>query len=147
MTLLEVMLTVGIVGIAIMGVLQVFLNASWLTETSTSLFSGMTEAHAIMEEIRSTEFDQITAKYGTSAGPPMLYKSSSMGNNGMGIIFVDDTNPQLLEVEVQVHWALGRQAIGEDQNINGVLDPGEDVNNNGRMDSPASLTTLISAEL
>jgi len=52
---------------------------------------------------------------------------------------------RLLEVILTVSWKQrdGR-IIGEDLNLNGILDAGEDANSNGRLDSPSELRSLIS---
>ena len=53
-------------------------------------------------------------------------------------------NPSLLEIHVAASWrAAGNRRIGEDQNGNGQLDPGEDVNLNGWIDSPAMASLII----
>jgi len=61
----------------------------------------------------------------------------------MGVVYVDDTNPELLEVTVSVCWQQVLRVIGEDKNLNGVLDAGEDTNGNGKIDSSVQLVTRI----
>ena len=53
-------------------------------------------------------------------------------------------NPSLLEIHVAACWtAAGGRRIGEDVNGNGQLDPGEDANNVGWIDSPAMASLVI----
>jgi hypothetical protein len=52
-------------------------------------------------------------------------------------------NPTLLDLSVAACWASRGRRLGEDQNCNGVLDPGEDANGNGWIDSPAMVSTRI----
>ena len=55
----------------------------------------------------------------------------------------DDVLTDLLQIEVVVCFRAGRRIVGEDQNLNGVLDSGEDTNSDGKLSSPVSLQTLI----
>jgi len=49
----------------------------------------------------------------------------------------------LLQATVSVCWRQKNRVIGEDKNLNGALDAGEDANGNKIIDSPVELTTLI----
>ena len=55
-------------------------------------------------------------------------------------------NPTLLDLQVAACWESRGRRIGEDQNCNGVLDPGEDVNQNGWIDSPVMVSTRVGRE-
>ena len=55
----------------------------------------------------------------------------------------DDILTDLIQVEVVVCFQAGRKIVGEDHNLNGVLDSGEDVNADKKISSPVSLKTLI----
>ncbi|HOX54209.1 MAG TPA: hypothetical protein PLC32_02040, partial [Candidatus Omnitrophota bacterium] len=65
--------------------------------------------------------------------------------NGIGVSYVNDTNPNLLVITVSLSWRQSRgMVIGEDKNLNGQWDSGEDtliVNN--ILDSPAEVVTYI----
>lgn len=54
------------------------------------------------------------------------------------------TNPTLLDLYVTACWQSRGRRIGEDQNCNGALDPGEDVNGDTLVDSPVALATRVS---
>ena len=56
---------------------------------------------------------------------------------------VDDSNPELLKVTISVCWRKNNRVFGEDANFDGLLTPAEDTNNNGIIDSPVQLVTLI----
>ena len=60
-----------------------------------------------------------------------------------GVVYVDDSNPELLKVTISVSWKQGNTVVGEDRNLDGSLNAGEDSNGNGILDSPVELTTLI----
>ena len=51
----------------------------------------------------------------------------------------------LLEIVITISWRTRDGRIfGEDTNLNGALDAGEDKNSNGRYDSPVQLRLLLS---
>jgi hypothetical protein len=53
-------------------------------------------------------------------------------------------DPTLLDLYVAACWTAGGRDIGEDQNCNGTLDAGEDINpTNGWADSPVMVSTRI----
>jgi hypothetical protein len=60
-----------------------------------------------------------------------------------GVVYVDDTNPELLRVTISVCWQQGNSVIGEDKNLSGNLSLSEDTNNNGIIDSTVQLVTLV----
>jgi len=63
----------------------------------------------------------------------------------VGVVYVDDTaNSELLDVTVSVCWRQGNKVIGEDTNLNGVLDVGEDtIIANNIIDSTVELVTQV----
>jgi len=52
-----------------------------------------------------------------------------------------ETAPERPEIEYPCTWVY--KVIGEDKNLNGILDPGEDTNGNGIIDSPVELVTQV----
>jgi len=142
-TLVELVITVGTTLIAVLGSIQLFTYCMWQSENAGNLTSSMQEAFAKVEEIRATPYGDIM----TTFGPPAGQTSRSFTPTrvqGLGIIYVNEVSPDLLQVEVVVNWQeRGRYVVGEDQNLNGILDGGEDGDGNGRISSPASLVTLL----
>ena len=51
--------------------------------------------------------------------------------------------PSLLDLHVAACWRSAGHPIGEDQNCNGVLDPGEDTRDIGWIDSPIMVSTRV----
>ena len=51
--------------------------------------------------------------------------------------------PTVLNLHVSACWQAAGRQIGEDQNCNGSMDPGEDTNGNGWLDSPAMASTRL----
>lgn len=55
-------------------------------------------------------------------------------------------NPTLLDLHVAACWNARGRRLGEDLNCDGDLDPGEDTNGNGWIDSPAMVSTRIAMQ-
>ncbi len=64
-------------------------------------------------------------------------------NGGVPVDLRNPDSPDLVDVQVSVCWQSRGRNFGEDQNCNGMLDPGEDTNGNGWIDSPATVSTRI----
>ena len=90
-----------------------------------------------MEEIRNAPFPQIIDDYNN-----LNFTVNTMPLN-RGAVYVDDTDPELLRITISVCWNQRNRIIGEDRNLNGVLEAGEDANSNGIIDSPVQLVTLV----
>jgi hypothetical protein len=62
-----------------------------------------------------------------------------------GVVYADDSvNAEFLDVTVSICWRQGNRIIGEDANLNGVLDSGEDtMEANGIIDSTVQLKTRV----
>ena len=89
-----------------------------------------------MTEIDNASFTQILASYNNA--------SFDIANiNGKGIVYIDDSAPNILKITAVVSWKQGNgRIIGEDSNLNGQLDAGEDKNGNGSLDSLVQFVTL-----
>ena len=140
-TIVEILYTTGIMGIALVGILQLFVYCLWSSESAGMLTDAVGEACSRCEEIRGLNFDAILAAYGQGGTPGPRFTPTRL--QGVGLITIDTGNPDLIEARVVVCWQdRGGSVVGEDQNLNGYLDAGEDVNGNGLMDSPAVAVTL-----
>lgn len=141
-TLIELMIAVGVLIIVLVGLLQIFIYCLNLSEFAGNTTLAISEAQGKLEEIRSHKFERIAGDYGLGGSPGNIFELAQL--NGEGAIYIDDTNPALLAIEIVVSWQeKGNRIIGEDGNLNGVLDSGEDGNGNGRLDSPVVLVSLI----
>jgi hypothetical protein len=142
LTLLELILTAGTVGIAVAGLLPLFAFCLLNMEGSGQLTTAMAEAHNQLEEVRSTAFEDLVEWYGAEGTGARVFHVP--GLHGAGVVLLDVTDPDLIAVEVVVCWRRHDGAVmGEDENLNGRLDGAEDLNGNGKLDSPASLATLL----
>jgi len=140
-TLLELIIGAGILTVAIVGLLASFANCFTLNETSRNFTITVNNAQEKIEEIHNLTFDQILSQDGLNfeiAGLP--------DNDSEGLIEVASINPNLLEITVTVCWRQkGGRVFGEDDNLNGSMDMGEDKNGNSVLDSPTKLVTLVAS--
>jgi len=136
-TFIEVLLASGILGFSICGILAAYGSCSVLIGISKNVNTATNAAMAMMEEIRASPFTDIADDYN---GLNFVVNNIP---SSMGTVFIDDTNPDFLEATVSVSWRQGNRIIGEDVNLNGVLDAGENVDGNGILNSPAEVVTRI----
>ncbi len=141
LTIIELVITTGVVAICIAGLVHLFVYCMWETETAGGQTEAASEAFGKIEEIRTCPFDDIAPTYGPGGNPGDTFLL--VRQEGKGVITLTKPDPDLVEVEVVVCWRRGNMIIGEDQNLNGVLEKNEDLNGNGVIDSPVAMTTLI----
>ncbi|MBU3912428.1 MAG: prepilin-type N-terminal cleavage/methylation domain-containing protein [Candidatus Omnitrophica bacterium] len=141
-TLMELVIAIGILALVLVGLLQVFVCCLSLSELAGNSTIAISKAQGKLEEIRNHSFNSIVVDYSQGESPGNIFDLTQL--NGKGVIYIDDTNPELLEIEIVVSWQeKGNRIIGEDSNLNGALDTGEDDNGNGKLDSPVSLVSMI----
>ena len=138
--LAELVILLGILSIAITSILQLFIHTNALAEVAGNKTAAVSEAQSKIEEIRTVAFDDIVTNYSSGGTPGDVFDTLVIP--GKGFIYIDSTNTELLEVEVVIFWRdKYDRIIGEDLDLDGVIDSGEDVNSNGKMDSPIRLIT------
>jgi hypothetical protein len=137
-SLAEMLLAAAIAAFALSGILATYATCFYLIMTSKNVSIATGAAQGLIEEIRNTPFPQIIDNYSNLNFIVNDIPSSR------GVVYIDDTNPELLKVIISVCWRQGTIIMGEDKNLNGVLNAGEDANGNGIIDSPVELSTLIS---
>lgn len=148
-SLIELMITVVILVIVLIGLLQLFIYCLSLAQMAGNLTIAITEAQGKLEEIRNHSFDSIAADYAQDGSLGNIFNLNRL--NGIGVIYIDDTNSELLEIEIVVSWrSTGNRIIGEDNGsgtggipLDGQLNGTEDANGNNKLDSPTSLVSLI----
>jgi len=140
-TLFELVIAVAILVVAITGILATFAKFIALNEDARSLTIALTSCQDKMEEIRNSNFDTVFANYDATSFNPDGFTL----NEAKGAIYVNNANPELLEIYMSVSWrGTSNRVIGEDINLDGSLSPGEDLNPDNRLNSPAEITTLMS---
>ena len=137
-TLVEVLISAGIMTTVIVGLMGVFVQCSTLAQMSGNFSNVWAQVQGKIEEIRNSNYDLITTNY------PNGTTFNLTSPTGEAIIYLNTSTANLLQVQIVASWQnkYGR-VVGEDKNINGVLDNGEDENNNGQLDSPLMVTTNI----
>lgn len=133
----EMLLAAVIAAFAICGILLTYITCMNTIKTSKNVSIATGAAQGLIEAIRSTPFPQIITNYDRLAFTVNNIPSSR------GIVYVDDTNPELLLVTVSVCWREGNRVIGEDTNLNGNLEATEDINGNNLIDSTVELVTQV----
>lgn len=142
LTLLELMIATSVLVIAISGLLAVFAKFLSLNENARKLSLAIAACQDKMEEIRDSNFDIIYSTYNSAHFDPDGFPAADAEGN----VYINNSNPQLLRLCVSVSWKeRSNRIIGEDKNLNGILDSGEDTNTDGRLSSPAETVTLMGA--
>lgn len=133
----EMLLAAIIASFALCGVLLTYITCMDTIKTSKNVSIATSAAQGLIEEIRTTPFPQILTDY------DRLSFSVNGIPSSRGIVYVDDANPELLLITVSVCWRQGNRIIGEDTNLNGILEAVEDLNGNNLIDSTVELVTQV----
>ncbi|MBF0387501.1 MAG: prepilin-type N-terminal cleavage/methylation domain-containing protein [Candidatus Omnitrophica bacterium] len=137
MTLVEVLVAVSVVLIAVIGILYSYAKAIELNAIGQGSVIATQAVKNKIEQIKGTAFSTIFTTYNNTT-------FTAVGLNGRGLVTVDRSNSRLLEVKVIFCWRLGSgRIIGEDRDLDGVLDAGEDANGNGQLDAYVQIVTRI----
>lgn len=137
-TLPELMVAAMITIIAFLGILYTYARYLELDELSRNTSIALQASQNKLESIKNTDFDQIFATYNNQQ-----FVSTGI-TNGRGVVWVNDANPKLMIITVTFCWRQSNnRLIGEDTNLNGTLNTGEDANGNGVLDSPVQLIAYI----
>jgi prepilin-type N-terminal cleavage/methylation domain-containing protein len=141
-TLIELLVVVGILAVVILGLIQTFLLGSVLADLSNRKTIAVGEARDKLEEILNHTFASIATDYGAGGTPGNTFATSQI--TGRGVVTVTAVTASLLQVDVVVcfRYRDGR-IFGEDLDLDGTLDAGEDVNGNGVIDSDIRVSTYI----
>ena len=144
-TLLELAIAVAIFILAICGIISLFVSLSGFTESAGNITRMINVARGEFEtNIRNANFDSL-ANY--SLLPPAIPNNMSL------ICYVQNypTNPPIINDVKQVLLVVnyrqrGNYVFGEDKNVNGILDDGEDTDGNGRLSSICEIATFVKRE-
>lgn len=137
LTLVELLVATVVFSMAFIGLLMSFVRSMELHETSRNTSCAIAAVRSRLEVIKNTDFADIEATYHN-----VTFTDSSI--SGIGVSYVDASNPDLLEITICFSWKQKNgRIIGEDSDLDGVLDSGEDTNSDGRLSSPAEVITYI----
>ena len=137
-TLAELAIAAAIFAIAATGILSVFISSASLSESAGNITSMINLAREEIEDtIKGMQFDDLDNYVKL---PPAVPNDTSLA------CYVSDHRSiaNLKQVTVVVCYReKPNRVIGEDSNLNGILDLGEDSNNDGRLSSLCEVTYYI----
>lgn len=147
-TLVELMAAALIMLIVTAALLMVYIRVLEANETSRNSYSALGQARSRMEQIRnalqkareddSVSWGFVVAQYNSVSFNPDVGSASS------AVSYISTADPDLYEITVTVCWRQKNgRVIGDDKNLNGVLDAGEDPDGNNLLDSYVQLTSLF----
>lgn len=141
-TLLELMIASAVIIVVLVGLLSTYVVCLELNETTRNTNLALNSAQRVLEEIRSVTFSGVASTYNGYN----FSVSGMQANESLGRVYVDNTNPNLLDIKIGVCWRQrGSKIIGECRVSGGslIFDPTSDINGNNLLDSPVQLSTLM----
>lgn len=136
-TLIELLIAGVIFLLVFTGILATYIACLELAEISKNSSIATQTCKGRLETIKDTDFIQIQATYHQVG-------FTTPNFNGRGVSYVDILNGNVTRVTLVFCWKQPNgRVIGEDKNLNGQLDGGEDSNGNNRIDSLVNLVTDI----
>lgn len=143
-TLFEVALAMAVFALAASGSLSLFISCTRLTDSAGHITRMVERAREELENrIRRTDFESLDDYFFITNDPLPLslvcyvegYDSVNPNN---------ELNRLLKMVKIVITYReTSNRIIGEDRNLNGRLDDGEDTNGDNRISSPCEIVTFI----
>lgn len=138
-TLSELLIATVVFILTFVGILLSYLRCMELNEMAGNSSLAVAAVKSRMEDIKNTDFVNISSNYDRVA-------FSANGINGQGVSYVEDvvTDPKLLKVTISFSWKQkSGLLVGEDDDLDGQLDAGEDKNANNMLDSIAQVVSYV----
>ncbi len=147
-TLTELLLTMAIFAIAIVGIFSMYNASVALTDMAGSLTQMTNIAAFKLESLYDVaDFSALDAFNGQSFNLAEFGFDSIAISDARGVYIISSYNNDLKRATVSISYKIkGNRVMGEDANLNGVLDAGEDLNGDNRLSSPVELSTVIARE-
>jgi hypothetical protein len=134
------MIAGGILVSCLCGILFTYMSMFVLSDLARDFTLANNALQAKIEEIKKMSFDSLSV----GDEPFNLTDYGFPRSESKGRIEISNTiYSDLKRVRLIGCFKSRQRIIGEDKNLNGILDTGEDINGNGRLDSPSELVTLI----
>jgi Tfp pilus assembly protein PilV len=136
-TVVEIMIAILVLLPVLIAIVLTLVRSMELAELNRNSAIALWDVKSKLAEIENTPFSQIAANFDnvTFISPDLT---------GVGVTYVNNINSSMLEVTATFSWTQkGGRIVGEDRNLNGQINGGEDINSNGILDSPVTLTTYI----
>ena len=103
-TLVEVLITIGILTVVIVGLLQLFVYCSNLAEAAGNTTLGINEAQNKMEEIHNHNFSTVAVDYASGGTPGNTFTLTSLTGTGTVTISQFGGSSSLLQTQISVSW-------------------------------------------
>ncbi|HPT07605.1 MAG TPA: hypothetical protein PLO85_05650 [Candidatus Omnitrophota bacterium] len=150
-TLYELLIASCILAVALISILGLYVTCLQLNEINRAKTVALGDLKSKMEEIKGTPFVDLltTGSGGTFHNGQTFQLPGFSAGNATGRIeikyIVGETFGYLIKsIRLVASYRVSRRVIGEDRNLNGMLDAGEDTNGNTLLDGPVELETYIS---
>ncbi len=135
MTLMELLIATLIMVPLCVAVMFVFLQCMEYNDLARNTSIALRSCQKTLAQMEGAQFDQIAATYHQTS-------FTEAGLTGRGVRYVDSPKANYLTLTTSFRWRQkSGRVIGEDRDLDGVVDAGEDANANGMLDSPVTLTT------
>lgn len=153
MTLVEVVVSTAVLvtggGALLLGMHSTLAHSDYLNHAQIAIQAAQGE----LERLTSETFSRLATKGAYNGarqnGQAVPINNPELPGGTLGVqikTFPAGTpfdTATLLDLSVAACWTSRGRQIGEDQDCDGVLDPGEDANANGWLDSPAMVSTRV----
>jgi len=135
-TLPELLIASVVLVLAFVGIILTYIRCMELSEMSRNSSLAVAAVKTKMAEINNSDFNLLFVNYNNAPFTPATL------NNARGVTYIDNTTSDLFIIRVAVCWQQKNGAIvGEDLDLDGVLDAGEDSNGDGFISSPVEIIT------
>ncbi len=144
-TLTELMLAMAIFAIAIIGIYSMYNASVALIDMAGTLTQMINAADFKLESLYDVaDFASLDNYNSQSFNLPEFGFNSIAVSGATGVYIITPLNDDLKRATVVISYKIkGNRIIGEDANLNGLLDAGEDLNGDSRLSSPVELSTII----
>lgn len=149
-SLYELLLASCILAVSLATILALYLTCLQLNEVNRKKTLALSDLRSKMEAIKNTSFANLstTSSGGTFHNTETFQFASfpageSRGRIEIRFVLGDSFGYLMKSIRLVGSFRSGRRIIGEDRNLNGALDAGEDTNGNNILDGPVELETYI----
>ncbi len=149
-SLYELLLAACILAVTLATLLGLYLTCLELNEINRKKTLAISDLKSKMEEIKNTPFANLstTSSGGTFNNTETFQLASFPAGEAIGRIEIqyvlgDSFGYLMKSVRLVASFRAGRRVIGEDKNLNGALDGGEDTSGNSLLNGPVELETYI----
>jgi len=138
LSLIELSIAIAIFVIAACGIISIFLSCATLTDSAGNITQMANIARGELEDsVRRANFDTLANYF---LLPPNVPNDTSLAVYVQNHPTINDLREVIIVLNIR---GKSNRVVGEDQNLNGVLDGGEDLDGNGRLSSIYEVATYV----